>query len=226
MRANNPLEGLIISCQPDTGDEPFYDYEFIKRFALAAEYGGASAVRIEGVENIRELGKVISIPIIGLLKSNPINSLTKRNITSRFENIRDLFNAGARIIAVDFTFREKKNTMYYSNLMQKVKQNFNVDIMADISTIEEALNAEKCGVSYLSTTLTGYTEQTRGLDIPNFDILKELYNHVNIPFFAEGGFSTEEDIRKAILHKVSGIVMGTAITRPHVLVSKISKIIK
>lgn len=37
-----------------------------------------------------------------------------------------------------------------------------VELMADISTIEEAIIAEKLGFDYVGTTLHGYTKHTKG----------------------------------------------------------------
>ncbi len=222
----NKLEcGFYVSCQPAIGDEIFYDFEFIKRFALAAEHGGAKAVRIEGASNVKHLIQQIKIPIIALIKKQKENTLGKRNITPFYEDIINLYDVGAKIIAVDFTFREECDKEYYKHLMIKVKKELpDVKILADISTIEEAIMAEECEVNYISSTLVSYTEQTKQETIPNFDILREMKRYISIPFIAEGGFETSEQISEAIKHSIHGVVMGTAITRPHIMTSKFSKL--
>ena len=65
--------------------------------------------------------------------------------------------------------------------------------MADVSTFEEALAAEKDGFDIVSTTL---------LVIPNiharprhriFELLKEIVDHVNIPVIMEGRIQTDRN---------------------------------
>ncbi len=217
--------GLYISCQPAFGNEEFYDFEFIKRFALASEYGGAKAIRIEGLDNIKKLQEFINIPIIGLIKKGKENNLKERRITPCFEDINKLYNVGTKIIAVDFTLREGCNKIYYQNLMKKVRSNFSdIKILADISTIEEAIIAEDSKVDYISSTLVGYTYNTKNEIIPNFTILKKMKKHISLPYIAEGGFETSDQIIKALSYSIHGLVIGTAITRPHVMTSKYSKL--
>ena len=221
----NCLEkGIYISCQPATGDEAFYDFEFIKRFALAAEYGGAKAVRIEGRENVQRLLKILNIPIIALIKKQRNNIYSMRNITTSFNDIYDLFRIGARIIAIDFTFRESCDEKYYNDLMISIRKEMtDTEIFADVSTIEEAKIAEQCGVDYISCALTGYTEATKRSRIPNFNILKKMEKKISIPYIAEGGFATEKDIELARDCGAYGVVVGTAITRPHVVTKKLAR---
>ena len=217
-------KGLFVSCQPAIGDETFYDFEMIKRFALAAAYGDAKALRIEGVENVKKIIKIVNIPTIALVKKQSKNYFDKRNITSTYGEALELYKVGAQIIAIDFTFRESCDKKYYENLMKKIRREMeNIEIFADISTIGEAVMAEQCGVDYVSCALTGYTEETKNLRIPDFNILNEMKNKINIPFIAEGGFATEQDIELAQDNDAYGVVVGTAITRPHIITLKLSK---
>lgn len=220
-------KGLIVSCQPFNGKEPFYDYEFIKRFAMSAEFSGAVAVRIEGSTNIRRLiDDGISIPIIGLIKRfNPEQNIDRISITPTINEVAELFKSGTRIIATDFTAREGRDKNYYELFLKEIENTFSdVDIFADVSTIDEAIIAQDFGASYISSTLTGYTEQTKNLTIPNFDILSKFKEQLSIPYLAEGGFSSIEDIQKALSYGVHGVVMGTAITRPHILTKRYNKV--
>ena len=220
MRSNKLARGLIISCQPYSGDEPFYDYEFIKRFVMAAEFGGAVAVRIEGSSNIRRLiTDGISIPIIGLIKKFKYVQNTDRiSITPTISEVAELYKSGTRIIAADFTSRERRNKNYYRLFLREVKNRFkDVTIFADISTIDEAIIAQDLGVDYISSSLTGYTSKTKNFLIPNFDILKKMKQNITIPYFAEGGYTEIGDLATAISLGVHGIVIGTAITRPHIV---------
>jgi len=221
--------GLIVSCQPYYGVETFYDYEFIKRFALSAKFGGAAGLRIEGPSNISMLlNDSIDMPIIGLKKKhNTRNRYRSISITPSMFEISELYNSGARIIAVDFTLREQRDKEFYKLFMREIKQEYkDVEVFADVSTIEEALIAQDSGVNYVASTLTGYTEQTKYITLPDFNILSEFQKHLSIPYIAEGGFSSIEDVQKAVKLGVYCIVIGTAITRPHVLAERYSKLFK
>ena len=60
-------KGLIVSCQAEDGS-PFNAPEFIVAFAKAAELGGAVALRIRDIVNIRAVRAVTRLPIIGITK--------------------------------------------------------------------------------------------------------------------------------------------------------------
>ena len=213
--------GIIVSCQPASNNESFYDYEFIKRMALAAEYGGCVALRIEGKENVRKIIREVSLPVIALIKNNfPAEDLSKRCITPSIGDILSLYDVGAKIVAVDFTLRESKNATYYRGLMKTVKGKGDLKIVADISTINEAVMAYKCGVDYVSSTLVGYTPHTSHMHLPELNIIKQFNERLAIPYFAEGGFCLEKDIKKALGFNAHGVIIGTAITRPHILIKK------
>ncbi len=86
--------------------------------------------------------------------------------------------------------------------------------MADCATFEECVNAKRLGFDIVSTTLRGYTENTQGFAIPDFDLLKKLVNEIDAPVIAEGGIWSPEQLRQAMDCGVWGAVVGTAITRP------------
>ena len=217
--------GLILSCQPSGGDEYFYDLELIKRYSLAAEYGGAIAVRIEGVEAVRQVKEMNVLPIIGLIKRNRINSLLKRNITTQISDVEQLFVAGADIVAIDFTLRENGNPKYYKDLVKSIRNKFvELEILADISTFEEAIMAEKSGVNYISTTLAGYTHTTRNNDLPDVKLLNALTHSIKIPVVAEGGYWEKKHFEMARDTGCHLIVIGTALTRPHEMLKTFNSI--
>jgi putative N-acetylmannosamine-6-phosphate epimerase len=46
-------KGLIVSCQPGDDADYYYDIDFIRKMAIVASMGGATGLRIEGIEAIK-----------------------------------------------------------------------------------------------------------------------------------------------------------------------------
>ena len=87
--------------------------------------------------------------------------------------------------------------------------------MADISTAEEGLRADRFGFDYIGTTLVGYTAQSKNLD--KFEVLRTLVRGCSHPVVAEGNFSTPEIAAQAIRTGAHAVVVGSAITRPQLI---------
>ena len=68
---------LIVSSQALPGNA-LRDSATLARMALAAQKGGAAAIRAKGVEDITAMKKLINIPIIGLNKEEAEKWLKKQ----------------------------------------------------------------------------------------------------------------------------------------------------
>ena len=88
--------------------------------------------------------------------------------------------------------------------------------MADCSTLEEAVYADKLGFDFIGTTLVGYTEQSKGIKIEqnDFFLIREILKRVKHRVIAEGNINTPEKVHKVMGLGVYSVVVGTAITRP------------
>lgn len=203
-------KGLVVSCQA-LDNEPLHSSFIMGKMALAAEIGGAIGIRANGVDDILEIQKNTSLPIIGIIKINYPN--LDSYITPTLKEVEELIKLNIEIIALDAT--KQADITLLESLKQKFpKQKF----MADISTVEEGIRAEKLGFDYIGTTMVGYTPQSKTLN--NFDVLSKLLKKVKTPIIAEGNFDTPKKAKKALELGASFVVVGSAITRPQLITKK------
>jgi N-acylglucosamine-6-phosphate 2-epimerase len=102
--------------------------------------------------------------------------------------------------------------------------------MADISTLEEGVNAANAGADLVSTTLSGYTEHTKKkstggaawLEPPDLELVSQLVSRVSIPVVAEGRYWDERLASEAFKRGAHNVVIGTGITRPQIITQKIA----
>lgn len=197
---------LIVSCQPVVGgamDRP----EIVAAYALAALDGGATALRIEGIDNVRAVRRVCTAPIIGLVKRDLENSPVR--ITPFVDDVRDLYAAGANIIAFDATDRPRPVAV--AELVAAVHA-LGAVAMADCSTLSDGVSAAALGVAIISSTLSGYTAGPVP-EAPDLALVSELA--ALGPFvIAEGRYHTPSQAAQAMRAGASAIVIGSAITRP------------
>lgn len=213
--------GLIVSCQA-LEDEPLHSSYIMSRMAYAAMLGGAVGIRANGVEDINKIKEAVDLPVIGLIKK--VYSDSDIHITPTLEEIDDLAKAGVEIIATDATDRLRPGGMSLEEFFQAVKAKYpNQLFMADCSTVEEGLAAEKMGFDFIGTTMSGYTPQTKGQSLPDYKMMKTLSSQTKVPIIAEGGIWSPEEMEKAMNQGVYSVVVGTAITRPREITERYVK---
>ncbi len=207
--------GLIVSCQAE-GDSPFNSPEGVTMFAKSAIAGGAAGIRSEGIEKTKMILNTVDVPVIGLIKSSFDDGSVK--ITGSFSDVDDLSFIGCPIIAVDGTFR-KREGLTGPEFIHRIKSEFNALIMADIAKEDEAMECEQAGADIISTTLNGYTPETMKDKIhsANFKLVKTLVKKIKKPVIAEGRINSPEAAKKMIELGAYAVVVGTAITRPHII---------
>lgn len=204
--------GLIVSCQA-LEDEPLHSSFIMSKMAYAAKLGGACGIRANGGQDIKAIKAEVNLPIIGLKKA--IYNDSKVYITPTIKEVIEVYEAGADIIAIDATDRVRPNGKGLSEFVKEIKSLLpSILLMGDISQEYEGRICEEIGFDMVSTTLSGYTEETKGKSLPDFQLMEELCNKLSIPVFAEGGISYPADLKKAIDIGVHGVVVGSAITRP------------
>lgn len=174
-------KGLIVSSQALEGN-PLRNSEYLAVMAEAAQLGGASAIRANGVEDIREMKKRVTIPIIGIDKRKDSSGRTV--ITPDFAGAKRVADAGATIIAMDVTDYPSDITEDRQTLINRIHNDLGLMVMADISTAEEARKAAAMSVDAVSTTLAGYVpgslHSPEEMYLPNFKLVKEIVE-MNLP---------------------------------------------
>lgn len=205
--------GLVVSCQA-LEDEPLYSSFIMSKMALAAKQGGAVAIRANTIEDIKVIKAEVDLPIIGIIKKSYPNKVPY--ITPTMKEVQALIEVGVEVVAVDGTVDQD------IEFLRSLKKLYpNQKFMADISTIEEGVRAERLGFDYISTTLVGYTSHSK--DKTNFEVLEGLLNVCKKPVIAEGNFDSPEKARQAVKMGAYAVVVGGAITRPQLITKKFAK---
>lgn len=209
--------GLIVSCQA-LEDEPFYGSEYMIRFAISAEMGSAVGIRANTPQDIAAIKRVTKLPLIGLWKRD--YSGFGVYITPTLEEVEGVIAAGADIVAMDATKRDRPDGLSLSEIVKEIRRKHRVLLMADISTLEEGLIAEQLGFDLISTTLSGYTPYSPQEQEPDFRLIADLSPRVRIPVLGEGRIHSPEQALRCLREGAYAVVIGGAITRPQEIVKK------
>lgn len=228
MKTNDPYKrkildsfqnGLIVSCQVQH-DDPIYSEDMPVLMAQAAKWAGAVGIRANSPEQIRAIREKVDLPIIGLYKIWQDD--TDVFITPTLQAAREVYDAGAEIIALDCTEQEINGRKAYE-LLPEVKQELpKAIIFADVSTYDEAKRAIELGADIVAPTLYGYTEKTKHIESPDLREFARMCRDFKQEAFVmmEGHLYTPEDAMKCIYLGAHAVVVGSAITRPHFIAKR------
>ena len=217
---------LIVSCQA-LKDEPLYSSFIMSKMALAAQMGGAKGIRANSVDDITEIKRTVNLPIIGIIKKDYDDSNVY--ITPTISEVDDLVKTGCEIIAMDATSSLRPNNIPLDIFFKQVREKYSNQLfMADCSTIEEAINADKLGFDFIGTTLVGYTSQSHEdrIEAEDFKIIREIIKNVSHPVIAEGNIDTPEKARRVLDLGCYSVVVGSIITRPQVITKRFTDMIE
>lgn len=208
----NALRGrLVVSCQARPG-LPLHGPHHMAAMARAAQLGGAAGLRACGMEDIRAEKDATGLPVIGLEKIDFEGY--DIYITPTLESMRRVGEAGADIVATDATDRVRPDGFALPELLAAFRSESSLPVMADISTLDEGLDAAEMGFDVISTTMSGYTPYSPQQPGPDFELLAELARRVSTPVFAEGRIWTPDEAARALDLGAWAVVVGSAITRP------------
>ncbi|MCL9783788.1 N-acetylmannosamine-6-phosphate 2-epimerase [Vibrio sp. S4M6] len=198
-------QGFVSSCQPiDNG--PMDCPEIVAAMAKASILGGAVGLRIEGINNLKAVRAQTSVPIIGIVKRDLKDSPVR--ITPFVEDIAELASAGADIIAIDATDRDRPVPI--NRLVEAIKSHGCL-AMADCSNLEEGLYAQSLGVDIIGSTLSGHVSQPTP-EMPDLELVRALAQK-GCFVMAEGRYHSPQLAAQAIQAGANCVTVGSAITR-------------
>lgn len=199
---------LVVSVQAYPG-EPMRHPETMAQIARAAELGGASAIRCQGLSDIAAIKGRVKIPVIGLWKEGDEGIY----ITPTLRHARACSMAGADIVAIDATTRPRPDGRTYAEVVSALHDE-GILVMADCGSFEDAQMAYEAGSDILSTTLAGYTGAREKSVGPDLELLEQMVEAFDTPVICEGRVHTPEHARQALDAGAWAVVVGTAITHP------------
>ena len=144
------------------------------------------------------------------------------------KEIDELMEVKPEIIALDATqdLRPGGKTLdqFYEEIRSKYPDQL---LMADCSTVEEALHADQLGFDFIGTTLVGYTDQSRGMKIEanDFEIIREIVAKTRHLVIAEGNINTPQKAKRVIELGAFSVVVGSIITRPQLITKSFAEVL-
>lgn len=201
---------LIVSCQAYPG-EPMRDPRTMAQVAQSAVIGGAAAVRVQGIADIQAVRSAVEVPVIGLWKDGHNGVF----VTPTLRHALACANAGAHIVAVDGTRRDRPDGLTLAQTVAGIHAESHALVMADCGSLEDAVAAASAGADLIGTTLAGYTGERDKTDGPDLELIESMAGAgLDSPVIAEGRIHSPAQARAALDAGAFAVVVGTAITHP------------
>ncbi|MDD3174384.1 MAG: putative N-acetylmannosamine-6-phosphate 2-epimerase [Herbinix sp.] len=220
-------EGLIVSCQA-TPDEPHYMEGITTMMARCAFWAGAVAIRANTPNDVKSIAGAVPLPVIGLWKIG--RGEKKVYLTPTIEAAKALYATGAKIIAAQATSHIRDDGKPAYEIIREIKREIpEALIFADVSNAEDAKIAAKYGADFIAPTLYGYGNNPK--DIletthnygPDWELLSSIIKAVkgtDSLVIMEGKINTPEQAVQCLYMGAYAVVVGNAITRPHMAASR------
>ena len=194
-------------------------------FANAAKQAGSKCIRTSSIRDVVEIKKATGLPVIGLVKR--VVEGYASYITPTMQEVDDLVAAESDVVALDCTMRERGDGTTINEFIAQIKEKYpDIVLMADVSTFEEGVNAQECGVDIVGTTLSGYTDYSPKVDGPDYELVERLVKELKIPVIAEGKVHYPDQAKKMLELGAHAVVVGGAITRPLEIAQRFYKAIE
>ena len=201
---------LIVSCQAYPG-EPMRDPRTTAQVAASAVIGGAAAIRVQGLADVQFTRTAVEVPVIGLWKDGHDGVF----ITPTLRHALAVANAGAHVVAIDGTRRERPDGLSFAETVAGLHAGSHALVMADCGSFDDAVAAVEAGADLIGTTLSGYSGERPKTDGPDLELLEQIASAgLDKPLIAEGRIHTPAHARQALDAGAFAVVVGTAITHP------------
>lgn len=202
-------DGLVVSCQAYPG-EPMRSPETMAQVAASAMIGGAVGIRAQGVGDIALIRERLELPLIGLWKDGDADVF----ITPTLRHAVAVHAAGANIVALDGTRRDRPDGLTLADTIRRLKDQTGALVMADTGSFDDAVAAVDAGADCVGTTLAGYTPERPKTAGPDIELIHRIASAIDVPVIAEGRVHTPAQAAQAIEAGAFAVVVGTAITHP------------
>ena len=215
------LKNKVVVSSQAMPDEPLYKEECMMAMMKSVVNGGAEVLRVAGARDVKN-AKSLGVKVIGLTKPDGLPDNWKEivYITPTLKEVNELIEAGADVIAFDGTSRPRPNNCTLEDIITAIHKAGRL-AMADIATIDEAINCSKLGADIVSTTLSGYTmESLSDSTTPDYELLQKIVKTVKTPVILEGRIWEPNQVKKAFELGAYCVVIGSAITRPQLITKR------
>jgi N-acylglucosamine-6-phosphate 2-epimerase len=207
--------GLIVSVQAEA-DSPLNAPESIALLAQVAVANGAAGLRVEGLDRIGAVRRVLAVPLIGIVKRTYPGYAPY--ITPSEREIAEVVAAGAEIVAFDATARPRPDGRDVAATIAAIHARGAL-AMADCAGAQDVRTAAAAGADVVATTLCGYTPATQGARLPALELVACCAASGAFAI-CEGGVGSPDDLRAAFAAGAQAVVVGTALTNLDVLVRR------
>ncbi|MEG0240421.1 N-acetylmannosamine-6-phosphate 2-epimerase [Anaerorhabdus sp.] len=211
--------GIIVSCQIEK-HAPCYSEDIVELMVKSALWGGACGLRINGEENIRNTRKITELPIIGLIKI--FRDDTEVFMTPSMEEVKRVIEAGADIVAIDGTDRLIDGHVANQIISEIRKEYPDTLIFADVRDEVDAIQSIELGADIVAPTFYRFKKDAKSTDTPDWEMFSKLCDSCcgKGMVMMEGKVWTPDDAIKAFHYGADAVVVGSAITRPHLITQR------
>lgn len=223
MGRRETLDGLrgklIVSCQAYE-DNPLYGTDNIVTLARCVLKGGAQGLRLCWPDAIGRVRAITGVPIVGINKvmtGEDFDALNSVYITPTLASALEIAEKGPDVIALDGTSRKRPDGESLEDIVGELRDRYpSIALMADVATVEDGVTCAEMGFDIVSSTLSGYTEDTKELDSlqPDFGLIAALKKETGKMVNGEGRIWNVDHLRSVIECGADMVTIGSAITNP------------